>query len=139
MDTRRIILFVIFSFSALFLWQAWQQEHAPPPVAPKVDAAAPAPADARPRRTCRCRRPLPPRRRTAAPPASVPTPTGAPLAPAGQKVTIKTDLYTAEIDTAGGVISLVSLNKHQRRDRPDASRTTRCSARPSARSSRRRG
>ena len=33
MDTRRIILFVIFSFSVLFLWQAWQQEHAPPPAA----------------------------------------------------------------------------------------------------------
>ncbi len=41
MDTRRIILFVIFSFSVLFLWQAWQQENAPP--APPKSAAAPAP------------------------------------------------------------------------------------------------
>jgi len=27
MDTQRLILFVIFSFSALFLWEAWQREH----------------------------------------------------------------------------------------------------------------
>ena len=26
MDTQRLILFVIFSFSALFLWEAWQRE-----------------------------------------------------------------------------------------------------------------
>ncbi len=43
MDTRRIILFVIFSFSVLFLWQAWQQEHMPPPP-PKPAASAPAAA-----------------------------------------------------------------------------------------------
>ncbi len=41
MDTRRIILFVIFSFSVLFLWQAWQQEHMPPPLAQKPAPAAP--------------------------------------------------------------------------------------------------
>ena len=45
--------------------------------------------------------------------ASVPIPTGAPVATAGQKITIKTDLYTAEVDTLGGVITLVSLHKHQ--------------------------
>jgi YidC/Oxa1 family membrane protein insertase len=32
---------------------------------------------------------------------------------AGQIVTIKTDLYTAEVDTVGGVISLVALDKHR--------------------------
>ena len=26
MDTQRLILFVIFSFSALLLWEAWQKE-----------------------------------------------------------------------------------------------------------------
>ena len=44
MDTQRLILFVIFSFSALFLWEAWQREHAPPPP-PAVVAKA---ADAKP-------------------------------------------------------------------------------------------
>jgi hypothetical protein len=30
MDTQRLILFVIFSFSALLLWDAWQKESRPP-------------------------------------------------------------------------------------------------------------
>ena len=50
--------------------------------------------------------------------AGVPTPSGAAVAPGGELVTITTDLYTAEVDTAGGVITLVSLAKHQRRRRP---------------------
>ena len=29
MDTRRLILFVIFSFSIMMLWDAWQQKNAP--------------------------------------------------------------------------------------------------------------
>ena len=53
----------------------------------------------------------------AAPPAGVagvPPAAGGAASPAGgQKVTIKTDLYTAEVDTAGGVIALVSLDKHR--------------------------
>ena len=47
--------------------------------------------------------------------AGVPTPSGAPVVPGGETVTITTDLYTAEIDTVGGVISLVSLSKHRTR------------------------
>lgn len=29
MDTRRLVLFVIFSMSILMLWDAWQRQHAP--------------------------------------------------------------------------------------------------------------
>ena len=36
-----------------------------------------------------------------------------PAAPAGQTVTIKTDLYTADVDTVGGVISRVALAEHR--------------------------
>ena len=42
MDTQRLILFVVFSFSALMLWEAWQKETRPPPAV----ASAPAPARA---------------------------------------------------------------------------------------------
>jgi len=42
MDTQRLILFVIFSFSALFLWERWQSEHRPPVAPPAVPRAAPA-------------------------------------------------------------------------------------------------
>ena len=39
MDTQRLILFIIFSFSALFLWEAWQKEQRPVP--PPAAAVAP--------------------------------------------------------------------------------------------------
>jgi YidC/Oxa1 family membrane protein insertase len=42
MDTQRLILFVIFSFSALFLWEAWQKETRPPPAPVAAPAANPA-------------------------------------------------------------------------------------------------
>ena len=109
MDTQRLILFVIFSFSALFLWEAWQREHRPPP--PPVTQAAPgATAEA----------PVP----TATPTpgaAAIANPNAAPTAaPAGETITIKTDLYTADIDTAGAVLTQVALNEH--RDTEDKTR-----------------
>ena len=38
MDTQRLILLVIFSFSLLMLWEAWEKEKRPkpPPTAPTV-------------------------------------------------------------------------------------------------------
>src|SRR5574340_382278 len=41
MDNQRLILFIVFSFSLLLLWEAWQDKHAPPPPA-AVTANAPA-------------------------------------------------------------------------------------------------
>src|SRR6266581_4221093 len=102
MDTQRLILFVIFSFSALFLWEAWQREHRPPPP-PTVTTAKP----------------------TTAPDLAVPAPAaGVPAAPgtppgdvtppaAAPTITVKTDLYTAQIDTVGGVIAQVALEEHR--------------------------
>ena len=96
MDIQRLILLAIFFSSAFFLWSAWQQEYGPPPP-PVAQTTTPAPGQ------------------PAAPAQDLPVPSTAPApaATAGQKITIKTDLYTAEVDTLGGVISLVSLNKHQ--------------------------
>ncbi len=109
MDTQRLILFVIFSMSAVFLWEAWQKEQHPlPPVATaQKQGAAPNGASDLPA--------IP-----AAPPAATPgaaaTAAGqaasAPV-PAGQLVTITTDLYRAQIDTTGGVIEEVALLKHR--------------------------
>ena len=107
MDTQRLILFVIFSFSALLLWEAWQKESRPPP--PAV-ASTPAKATAAAE--------LPPAP-TAAPsalpggPLAPPSGAGVPLAAPANIVTISTDLYRAEIDTAGGVITQVALLNHR--------------------------
>ncbi len=121
MDTQRLILFVIFTFSGFLLWQAWQREHAPPPAVVQK-AAVPVPGQpAAPAKD------LPVPSAAAVPGADssvvapgVPTPTTAAVASGGETVTIKTDLFTAEIDTVGGVITLVSLNRH--RDATDPSK-----------------
>jgi len=107
MDTQRLILFLIFSFSALFLWEAWQKEQRPvpaPPTAPAAttDASAGSAAD------------LPTATAPGASPTATAVPGVAPAAPAaGKLVTIRTDLYSAEIDTVGGVITQVALDRHR--------------------------
>ena len=106
MDTQRLILFVIFSFSALFLWEAWQRDHRPP--VPPTTSAAPAPKAA-------IDAPLPSGQTAPAVPGSSPA-----AVPAGEKIVIKTDLFVANIDTVGGVLTQLALNAH--RDTRDESK-----------------
>ena len=112
MDTQRLILFVVFSFSAFLLWEAWQKESRPPaPGTASVPAKAPAVPDL----------PSAPSAASTAVPGSVPLAvTGAQPAVPGRAVTVTTDLYRAEIDSAGGVITQVALLKH--RDPADESK-----------------
>ena len=82
MDSQRLILFVIFAFSALFLWERWQAEQRPLPAIPAKagngTAAPPVPKLA-PSQT--------------APAAAVPG--GAPAAATGGRIEIRTDRYIA--------------------------------------------
>ena len=111
MDTQRLILWLIFSFSAVLLWQAWERERNPPAAPSTVSqparTAEPGAASA----------PQP-----AAPQAAAPTgtPPSTATAPAGQTIEIRTDLYTAGVDTAGGTITRVALERH--RDAEDSAK-----------------
>jgi YidC/Oxa1 family membrane protein insertase len=108
MDTQRLILFLVFSFSLMFLWEAYQKQVNPPqPVPPKTAATPQKPADV-------------PTATPSAPPSApgVTVPPGAPpatpaAAPAGEQVTVRTDLFTATIDSLGGVVSEVALARHR--------------------------
>jgi len=40
MDNQRLILFIVFSFSLLLLWEAWQDKHAPPPAVTATSATS---------------------------------------------------------------------------------------------------
>ena len=118
MDFQRLILFVIFSMSGVFLFQAWQKENAPPkPVAPIVAPAekkGDVPTAATPGASSVLGA------TTAAPVAgAVPGATG-PAAGAGEVFTVKTDLFEAKINTLGGVIEEVALKEH--RDGADKSK-----------------
>ena len=137
MDTQRLILFVIFSFSALLLWEAWQKESRPPPPAGRVDARR----SRRPRPTCRRARGRAAGAAAGAGVAGAP-PSGAGAAaraPPAQTITITTDLYRAEIDTTGGVITQVALAQASRSGRRGEALPRAAAGRRSARSSRRRG
>jgi len=109
MDTQRLILWLIFSFSGLLLWQAWERERNPVPV-PAASAPAPRSAES-------SAAPSPAAPSTVAPTAAPPV---APTAAAGQTVEVRTDLYVADIDSVGGTIARVALDKH--RDAQDPSK-----------------
>jgi YidC/Oxa1 family membrane protein insertase len=105
MDTQRLILWLVFSFSGLMLWQAWEREHNPP-----IPAATTAPSS-----QSATSAPTTPATKGSVPAAT--TPAGAPpaaaTAPSGQTIEVRTDLYVADIDTIGGTIERVALEKHR--------------------------
>ena len=108
MDTQRLILLVIFSFSLLMLWEAWEKEERPKP--------APSPATAQ-------GVPVPEKPVAAAAPAAKPSaamPEGASPAK-GEIVRISTDLIAVEVDTLGGTLKRVELLRHK--DSKDLSRS----------------
>ncbi len=103
MDTRRLILFVIFSFSIMMLWDAWQQKDKP--VLTTQQEAQQASPEAN---------------NSAAAGDSVNTTTaenavidGQFKLEKGQRIKVLTDLFQAEIDTFGGDLRHLELNKHR--------------------------
>jgi YidC/Oxa1 family membrane protein insertase len=117
-ETQRLVLFIIFGMSAFLLWERWQTANHPPvPVATTAPGVASAVPGSTPRADVpgATRSDVPGAAATAgsaAAPGAVP-PTGATPA-AGQDVTITTDLYTADLNTLGGVLTQVALLKHRR-------------------------
>ena len=105
MDTQRLIALIIFSLSALFLWEAWQKH-----TAPKVSAAAPA-ITARPNDVPAVPASAPSSATASAPAPTTPSAT-APQA-AGEPITVSTDLFDIELSTVGGDIRRVTM-KQQR-------------------------
>jgi len=115
MDTQRLIALIVFSFSALLLWEAWQKHNAPvsipspaatassntlatvpsTPSTPGTGVAAPTPGAASP-----------------APPVS------RPAAAAMPPIHVATDLLDVEIDPVGGDIHRLTLRQvHSANDR----------------------
>jgi YidC/Oxa1 family membrane protein insertase len=110
MDIQRTILLAIFLMSGFFLFEAWQKDQRPPPpptaaatAQPGATPSAPAGVPTGPAAK--------PSAETAAP-SSAPPPAGV-AAPTGQTIAVTTDLFRAEVDTRGGVITLVALDKHR--------------------------
>lgn len=102
MDSRRLILLVVFVFSLGMLWNAWQKYNQPKPAvvaaAGESSAATPQPTvDLQPGAT---------------PAATAPAATAA-SATAGETITVKTDVLTADISTLGGDLTRLELGAYR--------------------------
>jgi YidC/Oxa1 family membrane protein insertase len=100
MDFQRLVLVAALSFTLFLIWQAWQKDFGPQPVAPVATTAAPAPAASAPA--------------TADIPAPATGQAPKPAEPAsalgtGQRIQVTTDLIRAQLDTAGGDLRELEL------------------------------
>ena len=108
MDTQRLILFFVFSFSLLLLWDAWQKEHRTPvPISPQsaeqgaVQATVPSPS-------------VPAQAMPAAqqkPGDAIPANAAAPAR--RETLRVRTDNLIADIDLQGGDIVRVEFLKQK--------------------------
>lgn len=119
METKRLVLIIIFSTSLLFLWEAWQKELYPP--ASQVMPGATSSSSNQRHDPL----PVPGDSLTSAAeesggisaeieganPSITPN-----LFTTGEKIKITTDMIVAEIDTAGGDIRQLGLLKHPSRE-----------------------
>ena len=102
MDTKRLILFAVFSLSIFMLWDAWQREHNPPPAITQTTSTQ--------------------QKSNEVPTSSIRSQTSVanpPLENAklaqieqGQRIYVKTDVINAEIDLNGGDLRKLILIKH---------------------------
>ena len=100
MDTRRLILVLIFTFSSFMLWENWQKYNQPKP-AEAVTATAAAAGSAAPKPSAALQNPGAP---VVAPAASV---------PAGETFTVTTDLVKASVSSIGGDLIELELLKYK--------------------------
>jgi len=98
METRRLLLFIVFSFSLIMLWGEWNNRNQPVENVGQKGATSSIPQ-----------------------PVSRPTivaPEPVKVAPAalGEKIKVTTDTFEVEINTAGGNLQQVSLLNHREAD-----------------------
>src|SRR4051812_22634426 len=105
MDTQRLILFFVFSFSLLLLWEAWQKETRPPQPAPASTAAPAAPTGVT--------APSAAKAGGAQKAESVPGGAVAPEAKPAEQLTVRTDTVIARVSTQGGDIVYLELLQHR--------------------------
>lgn len=103
MDQTRLILLIALSFVSLMLWEAWQRDYGPQPVAAATEQAVQTPgedipqvADAKPNGE----------------PADLNTANAAPTTGATDPITIETDLLSLVINPVGGVIEQAALRQY---------------------------
>jgi YidC/Oxa1 family membrane protein insertase len=106
MDSQRLILFFVFSFSVFMLLDAWQRDQQASQPAPQVsdkNGKGKPPAGKAPF----------PSENLAPPQAAVPQQERQPPGPAAATIQVETDLFVARISTAGGDLRHLQFKKHR--------------------------
>lgn len=99
MDTRRLILFIIFSMSLLMLWETWQRDQTPPTT--EVTSAKADPSI-----------PSAPNPEVIAGDVPANTNSGVQLS-SDSRIHVNTDMFDAEIDTMGGDLRKLILTHYK--------------------------
>jgi YidC/Oxa1 family membrane protein insertase len=104
MDTQRLILLLVFTFSLVMVWEGWQKRGQPkvPPgaTAEQTQSAVPTPTQAAPGAT-------------PAPDASAVPPVGQVASANLPKAVVETDLMVAEVSAQGGEITRMELKQYK--------------------------
>ncbi len=109
MDTRRLILVLIFTFSSFMLWESWQKYNQPKP---PTNATTAAPAEAAvPQPTAALQ--------AAAAPTGAPGTAPSPMVTSGETFTVATDLVNATISAQGGDIVKLELLRYKEHEDKD--------------------
>ncbi|MEO8384801.1 MAG: membrane protein insertase YidC [Betaproteobacteria bacterium] len=117
MDTQRLIALIVFTFSGLMLWQAWNK-HNQPPVMSQTTPQSQATAVPQSTNGDKSAPPVPGAVAAATNGVPVTTAMTSPLAvepKTAKRVLVNTDFLAVELDTQGGDIRSVTLLKHAAR------------------------
>uniref|UniRef100_E6QUQ9 Membrane protein insertase YidC n=1 Tax=mine drainage metagenome TaxID=410659 RepID=E6QUQ9_9ZZZZ len=99
MDVQRLLLLIVFSFSSVMLWQAWEKEHNPVSVVQSVSTNNTSAAST---------------------PSSLTDNNLSTITfPVGQQVVVHTDVLTAKIDANGGDLRSLILTKYHETGAPN--------------------
>src|ERR1035437_5384080 len=113
MDNQRLILLLVFFFSVVMLWDAWQKQGQPRPgpTAPATQGASASGGNTVPIPTAA----MSPASSPASTPGSAAVPAAATeqVVQAASKQSIKTDLFIAEISAQGGDLTRLELIRHR--------------------------
>jgi YidC/Oxa1 family membrane protein insertase len=108
MDTRRLILVMIFTFSSFMLWESWQKYNQPKP---PVNVVAASPAGAAPTPSVALQ--------AAKSADGAPLISAAPAVSTAETFTVATDLLKATISAQGGDLVHLELSKYKEHDNKD--------------------
>ncbi len=121
MDNSRFFLYAALALVGFMIWQAWQRDYGPQrEPAPTAERASPTTTRDLPDAASKDLPALPPTTTEARPSVSATPDMRGSILRSDRRVTVRTDLVTAEIDTAGGDIRKLDLLEYPlHKERPD--------------------